>query len=285
MNNNGSARTGRPFSLRSRRLSPLSPRFGAAIAVLGIALVGCGQGSDSREDGSGSAAQANNDAQVGGQDTRVLWMGDSIAGTEGPALGEALKASGVEFKDVSSDGGGNVVGGDKMIEPIARDTWERVPKDIKSFRPTVVAYQITTYDWGSKDQQRTAYEKLARTAKDAGAKLVLVAAPPFEIGDFYKDHKDAIRTAPEAAKEVAQSSGGAVVFLDSAQLWGTDAKAKKAQRSSDLVHNCQQGAAAFAKWFTEQLGKQSGFTPASVDTWAEGSWAGDKRYADLKCGI
>ncbi|MFE0105277.1 SGNH hydrolase domain-containing protein [Streptomyces sp. NPDC059009] len=286
MNSNDSARNGRRPALLSRRFSPLATRSVAALAVLGIALVGCGnQGKDSGKDGSGSEAQAKGSAESASNGTKVLWVGDSIAGAEAPALGAAIEASGAKFKDASSDGGGSVVdGGDQITKKISGDTWKQLHKDISAFQPTVVAYQVTTYDWGSQGKQRAAYDKLAKAAKDAGAKLVLVAAPPFKIDEFYKQHESQIRTAPKAAEAAAENSGGAAVFFDSSELWGTDSGGKKAQRSKDGIHNCQQGAAAFAKWFTERLGKEAGFTPASVDVWAKGSWTGSDRYGKLKCG-
>ncbi|WP_449345795.1 SGNH hydrolase domain-containing protein [Streptomyces xanthochromogenes] len=259
---------------------------GAALAaVLAAALIGCGeQGKDSGQQGAGSGA-AQSTSGAAGTGTKVLWVGDSIAGAEAPALGAALKAGGVEFKDASSDGGGTVVdGGDGITGKISEDTWKQLAANIGSFKPTVVAYQITTYDWGSQDKQRAAYEKLAETAKSAGAKLVLVSAPPIKIDDFYKKHESQMRSATKAAEEAAKNSGGAAMFLDSGRLWGADAAAKKAQRSSDGIHNCQQGAAAFAKWLSEQLGREAGFTPAPVDAWAKGAWTGDARYGNLKCG-
>ncbi|MGW2866289.1 SGNH hydrolase domain-containing protein [Streptomyces sp. NPDC001205] len=279
MNSNHSGSTG---PAPTRRIASRAAIATALAAVLGVALVGCGgQGKDSGQQGQAAAsgeAAADNGA-------KVLWVGDSIAGAEAPALEAALKASGVGFKDASSGGGGTVVdGGDEITGKISGDTWKQLAGDIQSFRPTVIAYQVTTYDWGAQDKQRAAYEKLARTAKDAGAKLVLVAAPPIKIDEFYQKHEPQMRTAPKAAEEAAKNSGGAAVFLDSSPLWGTDAGAAKAQRSSDGIHNCQQGAAAFAKWFSEQLGRQAGFTPAAVDTWAKGAWTGDARYGNLKCG-
>ncbi|MFF3152464.1 SGNH hydrolase domain-containing protein [Streptomyces sp. NPDC057910] len=273
----------RPRQCRSRGLARRARRAAALAAVLGVALAGCGgHGKDARQGPGDAAAQPSG---AGGNGTRVLWVGDSIAGAEAPALGAALKAGGVEFKDTSSDGGGTVVdGGDGITGKISADTWKQLAANIGSFKPTVIAYQVTTYDWGPQDKQRAAYEKLARTAQDAGAKLVLVTAPPIKIDDFYKKYEPQMRTAPEAAREAAENSAGAAVFLDSSQLWGTDAAAKKAQRSSDGIHNCQQGAAAFAKWLSEQLGREAGFTPAPVDAWAKGAWTGDGRYGTLKCG-
>ncbi|MER5563898.1 SGNH hydrolase domain-containing protein [Streptomyces sp. NPDC002506] len=273
----------RPRQCPSRGLARRARRAAALAAVLGVALAGCGGHDRDARQGPGDAAAQPSGA--GGNGTRVLWVGDSIAGAEAPALGAALKAGGVEFKDTSSDGGGTVVdGGDGITGKISADTWKQLAANIGSFKPTVIAYQVTTYDWGPQDKQRAAYEKLARTAQDAGAKLVLVTAPPIKIDDFYKKYEPQMRTAPEAAREAAENSAGAAVFLDSSQLWGTDAAAKKAQRSSDGIHNCQQGAAAFAKWLSEQLGREAGFTPAPVDAWAKGAWTGDARYGTLKCG-
>uniref|UniRef100_A0AAU2UWJ9 SGNH hydrolase domain-containing protein n=1 Tax=Streptomyces sp. NBC_00003 TaxID=2903608 RepID=A0AAU2UWJ9_9ACTN len=275
MNSNYSGSTGRPHF---RRLTSRAVCTAAVAAVLGVVLVGCG--------GQGSTDAAGpTKAGATSKGAKVLWVGDSIAGAEAPALGAALKASGVDFKDASSDGGGTVVdGGDEITGKISGDTWKQLATNIGSFKPTVIAYQVTTYDWGTQDKQRAAYEKLARTAKDAGAKLVLVSAPPIKIDDFYKKHEPQMRTAPKAAEEAAKSSGGAAVYLDSSSLWGSDAASAKAQRSSDGIHTCQQGAAAFAKWLSGELGSQAGFQAAPVDAWAKGSWTGDARYGNLKCG-
>ncbi|MFF8912234.1 SGNH hydrolase domain-containing protein [Streptomyces sp. NPDC015032] len=277
---NSNRRSRFPYRHTSRRSSHYALTMVAAAVALGIALAGCGdQGTGVRAEGnSKSASEAKNTG------TKVLWVGDSIAGAEAPALGAALKADGVEFKDASSQGGGTVVAGSEEItKMIAADTWKQLAENVESFQPTVVAYQITTYDWGSQDQQRAAYEKLVKTAEDAGATTVFVPAPPIKIDDFYKQHASQMRTAPQAAMGVANNSGGAAVFLDAAQLWGTDASAENAQRASDGIHNCQQGAAVFAAWFATELGKLEGFTPARVDTWAKGSWTSDDQYAKLKC--
>ena len=278
MNNNHKS----PFPYRrsSGRSSRHALTTVAVATALGAALAGCGsQGTGVRAEGKSGATSA-----VKSTGTKVLWMGDSIAGAEAPALGAALKAGGVEFKDASSDGGGTVVAGsEKITKVIAADTWSQLAKNIESFRPTVVAYQITTYDWGSQDQQRAAYDKLVKTAQSAGARTVFIPAPPIKIDDFYKKYAPQMRTAPQVAEEIAENSRGAAAFLDASQLWGTDASAKKALRASDRIHSCQQGAAAFAAWFTTQLGQKEGFTPAAVNTWAKSSWTGDDRYAALKC--
>ncbi|MEU7045364.1 SGNH/GDSL hydrolase family protein [Streptomyces varsoviensis] len=255
----------------------------ASVAVLGVALVGCGQQDSGASKARADRTEVKQEATAGGG-VKVLWVGDSIAGAEAPAMGAALKASGVGFKDASSDGGGTVVdSGEEITKMISGDTWKQLGEDIKAFKPTVVAYQVTTYDWGTPDTQRAAYEKLVRTVKDAGAKTVFIPSPPIKVDDFYKKHESQMATAPKTAEEVAGKHKDAAVYLDASQLWGTDKSAKKALRGPDGIHNCQQGAAAFAKWFSTELGKREGFEPAPVDKWAKGGWTGSDRYGKQSC--
>ncbi|MFC5719447.1 SGNH/GDSL hydrolase family protein [Streptomyces gamaensis] len=260
------------------------PRTTAAVALAaGVALLavtGCGSSSadaDRKDSASASASDRGAAGKSGKKLSKLLWMGDSIAEAEAPAIGAALKAGGVEVKSMAAAGGGGVVG------EIGKSTWDQLPGDIGSFRPDVIAYQITTYDWGTADEQRAAYEKLAKTAADAGAELVLVSAPPFRIDDFYKKHESEIATASKAAKEAAEKNPDTVRFLDASALWGTDSADPKALRSKDGIHSCQQGSAAFANWLGGELGSRYGFTPAAPDQWAKGSWTGDKVYANLGC--
>ncbi|MGV9384022.1 SGNH hydrolase domain-containing protein [Nonomuraea sp. NPDC003707] len=258
------------------RSTNLSRRFhhgytGLILAVAtGLTLAGCGASATS----PGAATQQT------ATGVKVLWMGDSIAGAQAPALEAALKAAGVAFKNATSDGGGNVVAGDHEVTAMAaRDTWKTLKENLASFRPTVIAYQITTYDWGTARQQLAAYQQLSRTAVDAGAELVLVSAPPFKIDDFYKPHENAIKTAPAMAAKTTH-----VRYLDASALWGSDYAAAKAQRAKDGIHSCQQGSAAFATWFAKQLGELAGFTPAAPAVWATGPWTGGERFAKLGCG-
>ncbi|MFI7131982.1 SGNH hydrolase domain-containing protein [Nonomuraea sp. NPDC050153] len=250
-------------------------RTAAVLAIAaGLTLAGCGAFTASSGAGQPTATRR---AATG---VRVLWMGDSIAGAQAPALEAALTAGGVAFKNATSDGGGNVVAGDHEVTAMgARDTWKTLKENLASFRPTVIAYQITTYDWGTARRQLSAYQKLSRTAKDAGARLVLVSAPPFKIDEFFEPHKDAIKSAPAMAAKVT-----GVHYLDASELWGDDYAAARAQRAKDGIHSCQQGSAAFATWFARQLGELAGFTPAAPGVWATGPWTGDERFAKLGCG-
>ncbi|MEV0612086.1 SGNH/GDSL hydrolase family protein [Nonomuraea sp. NPDC050404] len=274
---------GRYSRVRDRRSPYVRNGRPAALAAVVLAVAGVLAGCGSA-DGSSVGTSSSNSASQQATGKKVLWLGDSIAGVQAPALGAALEASGVEFRNSASDGGGTVVEGDKMTAPLAKSAWKDLRENIASFRPDVIAYQITTYDWGTVRQQRDSYDKLAKTARKADAELVIVSAPPYRLDEFYKKHEGAIRSAPKAAGQVADGSGGAVHFLDSAALWGADSAAAEAQRSSDGIHSCQQGSAAFAKWFTEQLGKRYDFTPAAPEQWARGSWVSDPRFAKLGCG-
>ncbi|MFJ4877220.1 SGNH/GDSL hydrolase family protein [Streptomyces sp. NPDC088745] len=279
-NGNGTNRNraGRPLLRRpSGRLAALVAAA-ACVGVLGLtACQGSGSAKDADTAGKGTGTASGAATKDGAKPARLLWMGDSIGEAQAPALGAAMKADGVEFKSMAAAGGGGVVG------EIAAPTWESLPRELSSFKPDVVAYQITTYDWGTPAEQRAAYEKLAKTVKDAGAELVLVSAPPFRIDDFYKANEAAIKAAPKSARDVASQHPDEVHFLDASALWGDDGSAAKAQRSKDGIHSCQQGSAAFAQWFDKELGKRYSYTPAPADQWATGSWTGDKVYGPLGC--
>ncbi len=266
-----------PLPRRTARLALVS-----AAALL--ALTACQDSGDSAvaPDGDAGTSVAGSDARGAEEKNdakpqRLLWMGDSISEAQVPAVEAAMRAAGTEFESMASTGGGGVVG------EIAEPTWKALPKSLKSFRPDVVAYQITTYDWGTADEQRAAYTRLAEAVTDAGAELLLVSAPPFAMDEFYKPHEAEIKTAPKAAKAVADEQGEAVRFVDSASLWGTDSGAAMAQRSKDGIHSCQQGSAAFAQWFGKELHKLYGFAPAEAEKWATGSWTGEKVYSQLGC--
>ncbi|MEU2824587.1 SGNH/GDSL hydrolase family protein [Streptomyces bacillaris] len=252
------------------------------VATGGLALTACGGADDVRTASSTATAgpdgqpSAGSDKKGAGPD-KLLWMGDSIGEAQAPALGAAMAAGGMEFKSASAAGGGGVVG------EIAAPTWETLPKELASFKPDVVAYQITTFDWGTPEEQRAAYERLAKTVNDAEAELVIVSAPPFKIDDFYKPNAAAIDTAPKSAKSVADQNADTVHFLDASALWGTDSTAAKAQRSKDGIHSCQQGSAAFAQWFGKKLNALYAFTPAAADQWATGAWTAEKVYGKFGC--
>jgi hypothetical protein len=199
----------------------------------------------------------------------VLFLGDSIAAGEALPLAAAFEASGVEFSSIASDGGGNVVG------PFAEENWKELPGQIAAADPTVVIYQLTTYDWGSEQEQRAAYERLRTTVTDAGAELVFVTAPPIRPDDFYRPHMADLERTPDVARGVGR-------VLDASAVWGSSyqqVRDGKADRSADGIHACPQGAARFTDWLLGELATlYPGFTPAAAADWANTGWSADDHF-------
>ena len=221
-----------------------------------------------------SAQSTATEAPAGPGLSTVLFLGDSVAAGEALPLAAAFDASHVRFRSIASDGGGNVVG------PFADENWKTLPKQITSAKPSVVVYQLTTYDWGSEQEQRAAYDRLLTTVTDAGAKLVFVTSPPITPDDFYRPHLADLTRTPEVAKAVA--SGGKATVLDAAAVWGTtyqQVRNGKPDRSADGIHTCPQGAARFTNWLLTELAKlYPGFTPAPAKAWANTGWSADDHF-------
>ncbi|WP_211216145.1 SGNH/GDSL hydrolase family protein [Patulibacter americanus] len=208
--------------------------------------------------------------------SKVLFLGDSVAAGQAKPLAAALKASGVGFRSEAADGGGNVVG------PFADKGWKTLPDRIASAKPSVVVYQLTTYDWGSAKEQQAGYRRLVTTATATGAKVLFVTMPPIRPDDFYRPHMAELDRAPAAARAVAADSWGKADVLDAAAVWGStyrQTRDGKADRSADGIHTCPQGAARFTGWLLDELAKQyRGFAPASGEDWANTGWSADKRF-------
>lgn len=264
---------------RARRLGRAAALSSAALTTV-LALTSCGSSPAPGQDPgttnpSAGSQQQQSDTGALKKPSKVLWMGDSIAVGEAQPLAAALKSSGIDLTSIASDGGGGAVGPTALPDADIAST-------LASVRPDLVAYQITTYDWGTPKEQQ-AYEKLIATTKAAGAHLVIVTTPPFEIGDFYAKNKADIQSAPQAAKAAVAAHPADASFLDAAALWGTDYKAPQAQRSADKTHSCQQGTAQFAQWFTTELAELAQFTPADPKGWANGAWTKSDVFAKLNC--
>jgi hypothetical protein len=206
----------------------------------------------------------------------VLFAGDSVAAGESAPLTEAFAASEVRFQSIAAEGGGNVVG------PNSEATWTKLRAAIKEAAPSVVIYQITTYDWGTPQQQKDAYTRLSATVTAAGATLVVVTMPPIRPDDFYAPHMAELNRAHEAARAVASASAGRAHLLDARAVWGDDYRRQRdgnADRSSDGIHTCPQGAARFTAWLLTELAEiRPGFTPAAPATWANTGWSADRHF-------
>ncbi|MFL6125400.1 SGNH/GDSL hydrolase family protein [Actinophytocola sp.] len=208
--------------------------------------------------------------------SRVLLLGDSVAAGEALPLAAAFEAGGVGFRSIAADGGGNVVG------PFAEENWKELPGRITSADPTVVVYQITTYDWGGRPAQQAGYERLLHTVTGAGADLVFVTMPPIRPDDFYRPHMADLARTADVARAVAAKSSGRARVLDSGEVWGSTyqrTRDGRADRSADGIHTCPQGAARFTSWLlTGLVAVLPGFTPPAAGTWANTGWSADDHF-------
>jgi hypothetical protein len=254
------------------RTSALVP----ALAGLLLLAAACSGGAVEASAPAGAGGTASPAGAGGSGLSSVLFLGDSVAAGEALPLGAAFAASGVRFRSIASDGGGNVVG------PFSGKRWRTLPGQIASARPSVVVYQITTYDWGGRKEQRAAYRRLLSVVSDAGAKLVFVTSPPIRPDDFYRPHMADLRRAPVVARAVAAESAGRAFLLDAGEVWGPTYRRggdDRPDRSTDGIHTCPQGAARFAGWLLGALAERfPGFTPAAPATWANTGWSADRHF-------
>lgn len=263
----------------SRRTSALVRRLAALTA--GAALLttsSCGIGSEAADSTDDAAGQAASDAAIEAGVSPLLFLGDSVAAGQAQPLSAALAASGAAFVDGTSDGGGNVTG------PNADAQWEDLPDQIEQASDGIVAYQLTTYDWGTPEDQTAAYERLAQEAAavDAELLLLLISMPPIEADEFYADHMDELDSAHEAAAAVAEETDHAT-FLDASEVWGEEYSREhdgSIDRSDDGIHTCPQGAARFTIWLLDELSdRHQGFSPAPAEGWANDGWSDAEVFA------
>lgn len=243
----------------------------AGAALLLTAACSAGQAAVT----GGGAEPAGSAALASGQ-AKVLFLGDCIAVAESQALTAAAGAGGFRFESIAAEGGGNVVG------PFADEQWQELPGKITSAKPSVVVYQITTYDWGTEQEQEAAYQRLVSTVAGAGAKLVFVTMPPIEPDDFYRPHMADLNRTTSVARRVVDASAGQAALLDASAVWG-DAyqqfREGKPDRSSDGIHICPQSAARFTAWLLAALaGLVPGLTPAPAESWAGTGWSADRHF-------
>lgn len=209
---------------------------------------------------------------------RLMWVGDSVGAQLARPLAAAAAASGLTFESAAENGGGNVVG------PFSDENWPRLAARIAAFRPDVVGYEITTYDWGSESEQRRAYTRLVDTVTKAGGYVMFVSSPPIRPDDFYAAHMTDLARAFPVARAVADDSGGRAVAVNADEYWGaafrSDIDADGAlDRASDGIHTCPRGAAGFTNWLIGRLVQRySGFTPAPASSWVNTGWAASKEF-------
>jgi hypothetical protein len=70
--------------------------------------------------------------------------------------------------------------------------------------------------------------------------------------------------------------------LDAGAVWGSTYQQTRdgaADRSTDGIHTCPQGAARFTAWLLGELAKLfPGFTPAAPQSWTGAGWSADARF-------
>ncbi|MEE2052934.1 SGNH/GDSL hydrolase family protein [Nocardiopsis tropica] len=209
--------------------------------------------------------------------SEVLLLGDSVAVGQSLPLATALQEVGVDFTSLASEGGGNVVG------PFSEENWKTLPDEIGSASPDVVIYQLTTYDWGTREEQLDGYGRLLETVAGEGADLVFVTSPPIRPDDFYEPHMGDLERASEVAREVAEGSSGQATVLDATDVWGEEYLQEREgtpDRNPDGIHTCPQGAARFTAWLLVELAElYPGFTTPEPEAWAEGDWMEDHHFS------
>jgi hypothetical protein len=246
-----------------------------------MSLAACGVADEAVSEVRGGSTQSGNEGWTESAEAAeaglspVLLLGDSVAAGQAVALRQGLAESGVKFIDATSTGGGNLVG------PNAAEQWSDLPETLEQAEGGVVVYQVTTYDWGTPEEQRAAYARLAETTAELDADLLLVSMPPLEPDEFYEPHMEELASADEAARQVAEDTDH-VDHLDASEVWGDEYARERGgviDRSSDGIHTCPAGAARFTSWVLEQLAdRYDGWVPADADAWANTGWSDSEQF-------
>jgi peptidoglycan/LPS O-acetylase OafA/YrhL len=205
--------------------------------------------------------------------TRVLMVGDSIAFDVWPAVASAMFADRISI-------GGYVSPGAGLLDNRYDSTTE-IDKKVVDFKPDLVLYEGSLWDFGTAEAQRAAYERFTDFVLGQGARLALITIPPLRA-----DHQDPanLGSLTGIMRDIAAEHPGEVIFLNSDEVWGPvftqDVNGDKVpERKPDGVHVCPSGAAMYAIWLMNALQQHfADFEPAPPASWATGEWVGDPRY-------
>jgi peptidoglycan/LPS O-acetylase OafA/YrhL len=205
--------------------------------------------------------------------TRVLMVGDSIAFDVWPAVASAMFADRISI-------GGYVSPGAGLLDNRYDSTTE-IDKKVVDFKPDLVLYEGSLWDFGTAEAQRAAYERFTDFVLGQGARLALITIPPLRA-----DHQDPanLGSLTGIMRDIAAEHPGEVIFLNSDEVWGPvftqDVNGDKVpERKPDGVHVCPSGAAMYAIWLMNALQHHfADFEPAPPASWATGEWVGDPRY-------
>ena len=205
--------------------------------------------------------------------SRILMVGDSMAFDEWPAVASALFAGKISISGYVSPGAG--------LLDNRYDSTSAIDKMVVDFRPDLVLYQGSLWDFGTADAQRAAYERFTDFVLGQGARLALITIPPLRA-----DHQDPAQLGSLTGimHDIADEHPGQVMVLNSDEVWGPvftqDVNGDKVpERKPDGVHVCPSGAAMYAIWLMDELQQRfTDFVPVPPALWATGDWIGDPRY-------
>src|SRR3954452_6747714 len=204
--------------------------------------------------------------------TRILMAGASMAFDEWPAVASALYAGKIAISGYVSPGAG--------LMNTRYDSSTAIDQAVVDNQPDLVLFQASLWDYGTREQQRVAYEDFADFVVDHGARLGFITIPPLR-----DDHRSPqLETLTVIVREIAAEHPDNVFVLDGNGIWGPvfaqDINGDKVpERKPDGVHVCPSGAAMYAIWLMNQLQQRfTDFVPTPPGDWATGAWVDDPRY-------
>lgn len=203
---------------------------------------------------------------------RALLVGDSVAYDTWPGIQAALEASGIAASAYVKPGAGLL---DAKYESAVE-----IDAAIAEFAPDLVIYQASLWDFGTVQDQQAAYQRFTTRVLEHGARLAFITIPPLRDDQ----HNDLLTPLFGIMNDLAAQYPGLVQVFDSNNAWGPtfDRDVNDdlvPERKPDGVHVCPSGSALYANWLLGELAARFiGFTPASPEIWATGSWTADQRY-------
>ncbi len=204
----------------------------------------------------------------------AIWAGDSVAFDLAPAVDVALTDAGLTM-GAGSYPGIRLLGPDDSL----RLTSQLDDRIVAASADTVLIV-VSTWDTDVDDEDYAAGLVELADLLPSDGQLIVVSSPPTGEDDV---NVELDRLAAVAA-EVAEGSGGHIVFLDAGDVWAEpavlDANGDGApERKRDLIHVCPAGAANFAAWLATTLDAGfDGLDPVDPSQWAGGEWVSDPRY-------
>lgn len=209
----------------------------------------------------------------------VLWMGDSLAFEEAPAVVATLRAAGLRV-DTYAYPGVSLAGDDFLPEG---ESWivDHHAPTLVTHRSDVVFWQLALFDTiYSPDLLLARHREFADIALWNHDALVFVLPPAIVAGSVpYSPGWDRVI---DVAEQVAAEHPGDVFIVDPVDVWGEQfvryAPNGLAIRKPDGVHTCQWGGLALADLLARWLAANfDGVSPVPRDA-VPTDWWDDTRF-------